>query len=492
MSGPKNRIIRHTGIYLLGDILRRSVSLIMLPIYTRYLSPEDYGVVELLSMIIDLATIIFGARIAQAIFRFYCTVESVDDKKSVIGSALLLAVLFNGIGTAVVIAFSDTLSLAVFSDLSYKNYIVLFSINMALLPLTEIPLTFVRARQKPWLYFFFSTLRLALQLALNIYLVVHLEMHVTGVIYSALISSAFMALVLIPYTLSKTGLRISKTICKTLISFSLPMKLAAIGSFYLTFGDRFILNIYTDLTQVGIYSLGYKFAFIFTILFWDTFEKMWDAEKYAIMKRPDAKIVYQKVFLYISVALIFFGLGMSLFTKDLLNIMSDPAFLDAYKVAPIVILAYIIQSWTRYCNFGILLANKTAHLAYSEIFASIIITVAYLTLIPAYGIYGAAWATVIGFTARFYWVNKRGKQLYDMELPWKKINLIATLAIFIYVPSLLIPDNMVVSIALRSLLIVTFIISLLVIPVLSTKEKNELVKIVGRIKSMPKIGVRSK
>jgi len=100
MLNPKNKIVRHTGIYLFGDILRRSVSLIMLPIYTRYLTPEDYGVVELLSMIIDLATIIFGARIAQAIFRFYCTAKSDSDKNNVIASALFLAVLLNGIGAS--------------------------------------------------------------------------------------------------------------------------------------------------------------------------------------------------------------------------------------------------------------------------------------------------------------------------------------------------------------------------------------------------------
>ena len=166
--------------------------------------------------------------------------------------------------------------------------------------------------------------------------------------------------------------------------------------------------------------------------------------------------------------------------------MSDPAFLDAHKIVPIVILAYIIQSWTRYCNFGILLSNKTAHMAYAEALASAVITIAYFTLIPAYGIYGAAWSTVIGFSARFYWVNKHGKRLYDMDLPWKKVIFISTIAICIYLFSLFIPDDMIVSLALRSLLVITFIIALFVIPVLSTSEKSELIKNVGRIISIPK------
>jgi len=474
MPKPKNRIVRHTSIYLFSDILRRGVSLIMLPIYTRFLTPEDYGVVELLSMMIDLAMIIFGARIAQAIFRFYCTARDENEKNDIIGSALFLAVLLNAIGAAVVAVFADSLSQLVFSDLAYSDYIVLFAINMALMPLTEIPLTFVRAQQKPWLYFIFSTFRLAIQLSLNIYLVVHLEMHVAGVIYSALISSAIMALVLLPYTLVKTGIKVTIETCKTLFSFSLPIKLAAIGSFYMTFGDRYILNLYTDLAQVGIYSLAYKFAFIYTILFWDTFEKTWDAEKYTIIERPDAKEVYQRVFLYISIVLIFFGLAMSLFVKDLLKIMSDPAFLDAYKVAPIIIVAYIFQSWTRYCNFGLLLNNKTSQIAYAEAFSSIIITIAYFALIPSYGMYGAAWATLIGFLARFLWIYFKGKVEYNMELPWLKISQLFLIAIVLYIPSSFIPENTFLSASMRILLSAIFILAVFTLPILSLKEVKKI------------------
>ena len=82
MNATKNNMVSHTSIYMLGDILRRSVSLIMLPIYTRYLTPENYGVVELLSMLIDFASIIFGAQVGQAIFRYYCTAKSDEEKKT--------------------------------------------------------------------------------------------------------------------------------------------------------------------------------------------------------------------------------------------------------------------------------------------------------------------------------------------------------------------------------------------------------------------------
>jgi O-antigen/teichoic acid export membrane protein len=466
---------------MLGDILRRGVSLIMLPIYTRYLTPADYGVVELLSMLLDLTAIIFSARAGQAVFRFYCTAESENKKKGIISSALLLSAVMSGLGTLTVIIFSGPLAIAVFSDVGYKSFISLFAITLFLNPLIEIPLIHIRAQQKPWLFLLFSMTKLALQLSLNIYFVVVLELHVEGVIYSAVISGIIMAVVLTGYSISKAGLKATTAITRSLFSFSLPLKLAALGSFYMAFGDRYILNIFTDLTQVGIYSLGYKFGFVLLMLTWDPFQNMWDAEKYEIFKKDNARHIYQKVFIYTSSILILVGLCISLFVKDLLRIMADPSFLDAYKIVPIIVVAYIFQAWTKYCNMGILLENKTMQIAYGEMVGVSVITLAYFTLIPLYGIYGAAWSTITGFAARFYWTNLKSTQLYNMELPWAKISLIALVATLIYFLSMLSPESIVPSILFRSTLVIVFIAIFFMMPILSRNEKKV---IWGKIRSL--------
>lgn len=476
---PSNKVVSHTTIYLFGDILRYSVSLIMLPIYTRFLSPEDYGVIELLTMLIDFASVIFGARVAQSIFRYYCSTNSAVEKKQIISSSLIMDFTFNGVGALAIALLSAPLSMAIFSDSTYAEYIVLISISMLMLPLTEVPLAHIRAEQKPWLFFIFSLAKLLLQVGLNIYLVVYLELHVEGVLYSAVISSTVMGILLSGYTLAKVGVHIKFDICKKLLFFSFPLKLATIGSFYLTFGDRYILNIFRELSEVGIYSLGYKFGFIYTLLAWMPFEKLWDSERYNIYEKPDAKLTYQRVFLYISFILVFFGLCISLYTKDLLKIMSAPEFRDAYKVVPVIILAYIFQAWSKYCSFGLLLHNRTIQIAYAELIASGVITVAYFTLIPAYGMTGAAWATVIGFVVRFYWTNRKASELYDMELPWTKVILTLLLAVALFLTSLLIPENMLQSIILRTILITSFIAIFFTLPILSKSEKLE---VIGKIR----------
>lgn len=468
------RIMSHASVYLLGDVLRYSVSLVMLPIYTRYLTPEDYGTVELLSMLIDFAAILFGARVGQSVFRFYTHANTPAEKKSIISSALLLGFTFNGAGALIVILFSEQLSTLVFSSNEFRDEIILFTVTMFMIPLIELPLVHIRADKKPWLFFSLSLFRLIMQLSLNIYFVVFKELHVEGVIYSAVISSTIMAVLLTGRSLAKTGLSASIDICKKLFNFSLPIKIATIGSFYLAFGDRYILNQFTDLSQVGLYALGYKFGFIFMMLSWTPFEKMWDTEKYTLHKTPNARAAYQKTFLYFNLFMITLGLCISLFVKDLLKVMSAPEFHSAYEIVPVIIFAYIFQAWAKYCDLGILLSKKTRQIAIAEAIAVIIITIAYLSLIPVYGIHGAAWATVIGFITRFLWINYKSTQLYNMELPWKKIVTVVGIASSFSALSFLLPEDILLSVGSRIILLSLFLLTIFKLPILNKQEKSEI------------------
>jgi O-antigen/teichoic acid export membrane protein len=292
-----------------------------------------------------------------------------------------------------------------------------------------------------------------------------------------------MAILLTGRSLAKAGLNASVSICKKLFNFSLPIKIATIGSFYLAFGDRYILNQYTDLTQVGLYALGYKFGFIFMMLSWTPFEKMWDSEKYALHKKPNAKPAYQKTFLYFNLFMITLGLCISLFVKDLLKVMSAPEFHSAYQIVPIIIFAYLFQAWSKYCDFGILLSKKTGQIAVAEAIAVIIITIAYLSLIPKYGVHGAAWATVIGFITRFLWINYKSTQLYNMELPWKKIVFITMTASLFLALSYLLPEDLILSISVRFLLLSLYLFAIFKLPILHEQEKSEIIEKVTQISS---------
>lgn len=475
MSDVDKKLISHSGIYLLGNILQRAVSFIMLPIYTRYLTPADYGVLELLSMVIDIVAILLGLRISQAIFRFYHEYDDEHQRHTIITTSMILLGGVNLLGVAVIAVFSKPLSLLVFDQPDMTYLLILFSFTLLFQAMVAIPMTYIRARQKPVLFVAFSIFKLSLQLSLNIYFVVFLQMRAEGVIYSSLIAGIAMSCILTAYTLKITGLSFSLTQAQALTSFSFPLVLTGLISFFITFGDRYFLRYYGNLSEVGIYALAYKFGFLLMFLIVGPFSNHWDSEKYIVMKSPHASKIYQQTFLAYSTIVSFFVVLVSVFVNDLLRIMSDSSFWPASKIVPVVMLAYVFNAWASYTNLGIFAKDRTIEIAYGTFIGALVVGLGYITLIPKFGVMGAAWASVFGFGSRFLWINWRSQKLYNMNLPWEKVFLILTMGIAAYILSTFGPEKLIPSIFFNILVTFSFVISVLFLPILPKDWRYSLI-----------------
>lgn len=475
MGRETRTIAQHTAIYTIGTVLRNLTSFLMLPIYTRYLTPADYGVIELLSMTIDLFAIVFGLRMGDAVFRYHSHYEERRDKNQVITTAIALVGGLTLLGLMLILALSEDLSLLVFRDPTHSGQISLFAVTLPLVALTEIAFLYLRAEGRPWLTVGFGLGRLMLQLTLNIYFVVIKGLHVDGVIYSAVIANAIAAVLMLAFTIRRTGFSISVSKAGELARFSWPLILSALATFYLTFGNRYLLQVYTDTSEVGIYSLGYKFGFLLLVFAWRPFSSVWDAQRFVIAKKPDAGQEFNLLFTLISTALIAFALCIAVFSKDLLRLMSDEQFWSASEIVPIILVAYVFQAWSGFSRLGILLSGKTIQIALGYALASIVMTLGCLIFIPDFGAIGAAIAVLLGFVVRFFWIYLVSKRHYDMKLEWGTVFKIASLAFAIYGVSTFSPDALASSITFHALEVGAFFVLLFALPIFSPREKDTIV-----------------
>lgn len=478
MSGRARTIVTHTAIYTVGTVLRNIASIVMLPIYTRYLDPSDYGVIELLSSTIELFSVLFGLRIGEAIFRYHAAYESRQDKNEVITTALFLVAALTCTGLLILFLFAEALSLIIFGSVAYIDAIRLFGITLPLSALSEVAFLYLRAEQRPWTFVGFSTIRLVLQLSLNIYLVVIEKMRVEGVIYSAVVSNSIMTLVLLASTFRRAGLGFSWVKARELATFSWPLIFTALAMSVSTTADRYFLQHFGDSAQVGLYSLGYKFGYMLLVFIWSPFSSTWDSERYAVLKSTDPQGLFNKIFVLISFLMIFSVLGIAVFAEDVLRVMSDPQFWSAHQVVPIILLAYLLQAWTMFTSVGLLLHGKTVHALYATLVSTAFVMCAYVILIPRLGALGAAVGTLLGFTIRFSWVYLVSKRCYDMGLRWAKVIKMGVLALSIYALSRLAPQEWVWSVTVHVALMVLFLVSLLVLPILSSDERGQIVAMI--------------
>ena len=445
--------------------MRRMVSFIMLPIYTRFLTPEHYGTLELLSMVLDITAIVFGLRIGEAVFRFYFDYDDRKNRDEVISTSLILVGGLNALGVAILLAAAGPLSEFVLGSREASGQLALFSFTLIFQSITEMVLVYVRAQQRPWVFVGFSTLKLALQLSLNIYFVVVLRMAVDGVIYSALISSVVVTVPLLWYTLSQTGLRFSLPKARSLASFSAPLVLTSLVSFYMTFGDRYFLRVFGGgLDEVGVYALGYRFGFLLSFIVGDPFYSIWNTEKYVAARQPNAHARFRSAFLLLTSALLLVTVGISVYVRDVLRIMASPEFWGAYLIVPIVLVVYVFQNWTSFVNMGVLLHNRTGEIARGTILAAILITVGYFALIPPFGGVGAAIATAVAFGGRMAWIGWRAHRLYPLDLPWGRAASMVGLSAAAWGLSLLAPEPIVWSLAVNTGIVAAYTLTLVFAP----------------------------
>jgi O-antigen/teichoic acid export membrane protein len=464
--GTANKIVKHGGIYFVGTALRQVVGLVMLPIYTRALTPADYGTLELLTTVIDFAGLLFGLQLGAAVFRFYSEYQEPSEKAEVISTSLILLALIGAVAMAAVWSLSGPIGVHLLGGPQYVRLLLLFSLTLVFQPLIEVPMVFIRAQQRPWLFVGLSLLSLVLQLSLNIYLVVHRQPGFRGLILSAVISAGTMAALQTGYCLRSTGLRFSLAKARQIIVFSYPMVLTGVLSYYYTFGDRYFLKVFGSLEDVGLYSLGYKFGFILWAIAVAPFNSIWDSERYNVLKKGHAKETFQRVFVAFATITTVVAAGLSVFAGDLLTVMSPPEYLSAARIVPLVALAYLLQAWTGYCNLGILVARRTGDISRGTVLAMLVITVGYVGLIPVFGPMGAAVATAVASAARLFYIHHRAKGYYDMELPWGNVGLLLAIAALTVVASTFAPGALIPSIAVHALAMLAFIAAIILLPIL--------------------------
>ncbi len=479
MSSEIKTTMKFTAIYAVGIVFNRIASFIMLPIYTRYLTPKDYGIMELLDMTVDVITVILGMGLHHAIFRFYHKFKSKKDKKEVISTLFILMSVLNSIAFLVLFIFSKPLSQMLFDSLFYSLHFKIMAFTLLFRASVSLPLMYLQAIQKPKAFVIINFVKLLIQLTLNIYFVVFLDMKVLGILYSSLIASVGISFYLLPYILRESGFKYSQEKAMPMIKFGIPLVINGFASFYLQFSDRYFIKFCFNLSEVGIYSLGYKFGFILTMFVLKPFSNIWDVQRFEIYKKDNAKDIYQKAFLMMSFILIISSFFLSIFCRDFLRIMASSEYETAYKVVPVILLAFTIQGWTAFVNLGIMLSEKTIHIAVSTYLAAITVTIFCLLLIPELGSLGAAYATLIAFTVRFFWVKHKSYGFYNMGLVWKKPMILLSLASSIFIVSSVIHvENIYLSIFVNIVFSVLFLSSIILLPLLPEENKAQLIKII--------------
>ncbi len=486
-GGELKKTAKHSAIYAVGTMISRLTGLVMLPIYTRYLTPADYGIIELFSIAIELMGILIGLRITQAMFRYYILEDNPEEKRIIISTVLQTVILASGLGTLFLYLGSESISLLIFGTKQYQFEFQLFAFTLMTNAISAVGLAYIRARRKPVLFVTIGVVSLALQVMMNILFVVVMDLHVTGVVYSALLSGVAVTAFLMVYVFIGVGFKFSRVIFDKLIAYVSPLILASLGTFFVAYADKYFIRLFGTLTEVGLYALAIRISsIVFTV--YQSFNMSWSADRYEIVKKENAKELFNNIFKFLGAIFILLSAGLSMFANDFFRVMTSPEFYSSGNIVPVLVLGVLLHMLARFCNFGIMLKERTRYIAESAWIRSIIAVVGYVVLIPPYGVYGAALALLIGNAAEFYWVNRNATRLYDMGLQWWSVISMFMAALLCVAVSFLFPFGDVMYFGLRVCMFILLMVLIYAMPVWDDNERNMMKK--GAMKFAGKLRLR--
>lgn len=405
MNSTYRDLLRHSGIYGAGQVLSRLASIALLPLYTSYLRPADYGVIAILDLIMNLLVILVSAAIGPAAARYHFDRQDEAERDRVWWTGLTVVVVGATLTLLPAWLMRRPLADLALGEVSGPYYLSLALPTFWLTVVEQFLLVYLRVRKWSVWFVAVSVGRLLVNIALNVYLLVGLDLGIAGVLLGNLIAGALGATVLLILLVGSRGRYVyDARVGAQMWRFGWPLLITGLLSVVMHQADRYYLRLFHNLHEVGIYSLAYQVGQGVNALFLIPFSAIWSVQIYEIADQPQANASYTSVFRYFVYGLALLLFGVSLFAAPILSLIGDPQYADAADLVPTVCLAYFFFSLHDQFKIPALLAKRTSAMLPVFVAGAMANIVLNFALIPVFGPHGAAWGAV-GTFATFAFVG---------------------------------------------------------------------------------------
>lgn len=441
MSDSK-KLIKNSALYTLGNILLKAFSFLLIPLYTSYLTTEDYGITNLVSSFTALLSCIITLSLQNAVIRFYSDVKENNDKVSrIYGTVVTFVFIFGTVLSLLLIA-----THSIWTNIFFKNIpfipIVLLSIIISIVSgLYTIYQDILKGMQDAKRSVVLSFVFFFLLLFFNILAVVVLDLGALGMVWSTMIVNAVMSFYMI-IDLKKRSLFafcLDRKLLKELLNYSLPLVPHSL-SYNITFSaTRVLINSKLSLSVLGLFSLASQFGYMSDIIL-NSFQSAFQPWMYDMMGyNNDAsrdrirKATYSLMWI---MGLIYILVGS--FSQEAIYIMADKEYWAAWKFVPVLVVSVALKAPLYfYTNFLYYDKSKTRYVFIATLVACVLnISLTWL-LIPYYGVYGSIIADIISMIIRVIIVVYIARKISEGIYSFVKLGLLSIVPVLFLTAAML-------------------------------------------------------
>ena len=467
MFSEIKRLITHISIYGLSNIISRSLSFILLPFYTNLLDTDQFGIAQIIFAFIALFYVLYAHGIDTSFVRFDLIQEPGFTRKNVFSTAF-----FSICTTAVIFSAVVFFGAHFFSGLCFgseENYRlfqwaagILFFDTLAILPFLVL-----RTEERSTLFMILKVTNVALMLLLNIWFIAIKGEGVIGIFMANFYSSFLTFLMIFPIIFSRFAVQFSKEVYKELLKFGLPYIIPHLSIISMDLIDRFFIKMFWGESATGIYGAGYKLAMA-VVLAVTAFRLAWNPFFLSIANQENAKLIYARVLSYFLLAIGWIYLAISFFIDDIVKIripgfncyLIDQDYWSGVSIVPMVMIAYILYGV--YVNFivGIYIKKQSKYLPFVTGVSALLNVILNIILIPVYGIWGAAIATVAAYAVMAALLFVITQRFYPIKYEYVRLLRIIIVIVGMYAIAYFTPENYAAFVKLGLLIMYPFILLL--------------------------------
>ena len=437
-SGYK-KLFSNTLIFAAGSFCSKLLVLLLVPLYTNAMLPDEFGSVDLISQTANILIPIFTLTLAEAVLRFGLDADSQEEKKKIYSASLFMEIA----GLIIMAAFFPLLSLFDYTS-GCLGYLYVYVWTSSLRQLNS---TFVRADERVKLFAVDGIVTTLIMLLLNILFLLTFDMgkegYLLAIILSDLCSSVFL------FTAAKLWRYISvssfdRSLVKDMLKYSVPLIPTTLLWLVTSISDRFIITLFKGEYWNGINSISYKIPTILTTVY-TMFSQAWSMSAITEDSSEDRDSFYTEVFDMNQSFMYLASAGILLIIKPFTAAWVAEEYFISYKYSPILVLATVFTCFNVFLGTVYIARKKTKRSFATSAFAGIINIILNFALIPSFGVYGAAAATFISYFVVFFYRLADTRKYIPFEYKMSKIVINTAILIamalinqisspFIYIP----------------------------------------------------------
>ncbi|MBW8712546.1 MAG: polysaccharide biosynthesis C-terminal domain-containing protein [Acidobacteria bacterium] len=423
---------KHLAIYGSGDVAIQALNFLLLPLYVRYLTKADYGVLALLASVEATVKLFFRWGVDGAFMRFWYDCEDDLGRQRLASTLFFFLLGANGILLVLSLIASPFVSTRLLQSEGTTLALQLVLLNTFAIGFTFIPFHVLRIQGRAREFSGLTLARSASTLVLRLILVVGMGLGVMGVVVADVVVTAVLLLIMLRWFVPLVRPMFSRDVLRQSLAFGLPRIPHGFAMQLMSVGDRFVMTRYVPVEAIGVYSMGVSFGLIEKIVL-GAFEYAWAPFYYATAREPDAARVFSAVGTYGIACLALMTAGLSAIAADLLEVVTHGQYVAAAEIVTWTAVGVFFYGVYLLTSIGLNITAKTAYYPVTTAIGAALNIGLNFALIPRFGIIGAAWANGAAYAVQAGLAFRFSQRFYPVHYEYGRISRVVIAAFIAFV-----------------------------------------------------------